>query len=446
MFRNPQRPLTRRQTARIVVAVSILAWATQTLVQQWGFGADVPPSSPPAAAPAPDALAAMLQNQTVERFVPPRDGAAPARLELRGEASVIGDDVKLRQVARWSEADAETFAPVADMVLFRLSRETPFKSVTLAEVKSTLHDAGVNLASIRFGGAARCVVSRVDVEYDQARALDQWINARTRDAETPASGPAAPAPEPAAPPAAVPLPGVAPVAAAVEVDEAAPTLRSMLLEDLAQRTRLPRESLQAAFKPADEKLLALGQPQFRFQVDNARARNLGDVVWNVTILTGDGSRQRATVTASARAWQTQLVAVGPIAARQLIRPEDVAERRTLIDRLGDDPMLRPDQAVGKQAARDLRAGTVLTAKMIDAVPLVRPGQFVTITLSQGGVQVKSVARALEGGAYGQTIRVKNETTREVFQVVINGPQTAAVGPVEVQTSSAAPAGVSAADR
>jgi hypothetical protein len=31
---------------------------------------------------------------------------------------------------------------------------------------------------------------------------------------------------------------------------------------------------------------------------------------------------------------------------------------------------------------------------------------------------------MEGGSYGQTIRVKNEATREVFQVVLTGPQTA----------------------
>lgn len=405
MFRNPQRPLTRRQTARVVLAVSILAWATQTLVQQWGFGAD--------------AVAAMRQNQTVERFLP-RDDFAPVRLELRPEASVIGDEVRLRQVARWSDADAPTFAPVAEMSLFRLSVEAPIKSITLEELKSILRDAGVNLASIRFGGSGRCVVSRVDVDYDETRVLDQWLAARTRDS---------------APEHSDPLPGDAPSRAAAPPTqpsaEASASLRSILLDDLSQRTRLPREALQVTFKPVDQKLLNLSQPQFRFHIDNARARNLGETQWNVTILSGDGSRQRVTVSASAKAWQNQLVAALPIAARQMIRPEDVTEQRVLVDRLSDEPMLRIDQAVGQQAARDIKAGAVLTAKMLDPVPLVRPGQFVTITLAQGAVQVKSVARALEGGAYGQTIRVRNDTTRETFHVVITGPQAAVVGPATV---------------
>jgi flagella basal body P-ring formation protein FlgA len=67
---------------------------------------------------------------------------------------------------------------------------------------------------------------------------------------------------------------------------------------------------------------------------------------------------------------------------------------------------------------------VLTARMVDAVQLVKAGQFVTVTLTQGTVNIKTVAKALEGGTYGQTIRVKNEATKDVFQVILTGPQTA----------------------
>jgi flagella basal body P-ring formation protein FlgA len=83
-----------------------------------------------------------------------------------------------------------------------------------------------------------------------------------------------------------------------------------------------------------------------------------------------------------------------------------------------------DQTVGQQAARELKPGTVLTARMIDPVQLVKTGQYVTISLDQGAVRIKTVARAMENGCYGQTIRVKNEATKEVFQVVVTAPQTA----------------------
>jgi flagella basal body P-ring formation protein FlgA len=324
------------------------------------------------------------------------------------------------------------------MVLLRLSGQAPFKSVSIEDIKSTLKDAGVNLAAIHFTGARHCTVNRVDVEYDEAKALEQWIKARQGERA------------PSAPPSTAPssdsmalatdanmatMARVEPVALEEQVaeDPASLTLRSQLACGLAERLKLPREALQMTFRSSDEKVLNLSEPQFKFQIDATRARNLGDISWNVTIVNGE-SKQKVTVSATAKAWQTQLVAARSISHKQMIRPEDVLERRTLIERIGSEPMLRVDQAVGQQAAHEIKAGTILTAKSIDPVPLVRAGQFVTITLAQGGVQVKTVARALEGGAYGQSVRVRNETTRETFQVVINGPQTAVIGPASTPVS------------
>ena len=81
------------------------------------------------------------------------------------------------------------------------------------------------------------------------------------------------------------------------------------------------------------------------------------------------------------------------------------------------------------AGRELKSGTVLTAKLIEPAVLVKSGQLVSIILTQGAIQAKSVARAMEQGTYGQSIRVKNEVTGNVFDVVVTGPQAAATGVV-----------------
>lgn len=86
-----------------------------------------------------------------------------------------------------------------------------------------------------------------------------------------------------------------------------------------------------------------------------------------------------------------------------------------------------DQCVGQQAATDLRPGVVMTAQLVDAVPLVKAGQLVTVNLTRGTVQLRSVARAMEQGALGQTIRVRNENTRDVLDVTVTGPQEARLG-------------------
>ena len=76
----------------------------------------------------------------------------------------------------------------------------------------------------------------------------------------------------------------------------------------------------------------------------------------------------------------------------------------------------------------MAAGTVLTARTVQAVPLARTGQFITVTLSRGGVRVKTVGRAMGEGSYGQTIKVKNEATKDVYEVVLTGPQEGTMGP------------------
>jgi flagella basal body P-ring formation protein FlgA len=194
---------------------------------------------------------------------------------------------------------------------------------------------------------------------------------------------------------------------------------------VADRLNLPVDSLQMAFKPLDEKVLNLCEPHFKFQIEPTRVRNLGTVEWDVTIITANGN-QEVTLSANARAWESQAVLMKPLAYHQLIQETDITEKRALVEILPDNPLVTKAQAAGTQASRDLKPGTVLDARMLDPVQLVRMGEFVTITVANGGVSIKTVARSMEAGSLGQTIKVKNETTRDIYDVVITGPQQASL--------------------
>ena len=195
------RPLTTRKKLQFLMLMMILAWATQTLLHQWARGADVGtnvPMSLRADAPPADALA--------EKFVPASPAAAggpfgSATLELRPEATVYGAEVRLKQICRWSDAQSAAFLPVADLVVLRLDGKTPFRSVSMDELKATLTDAKANLALIRFTGPTLCTVRRSDVAVDPKDGLQQWIDARQGNPVEPPKESAAPAPQPVAQPA-----------------------------------------------------------------------------------------------------------------------------------------------------------------------------------------------------------------------------------------------------
>ncbi len=288
------RPLSTRKKIQILVAFTILAWATHTLFQQWGRGAEIP--GRPSAAPEPVPSPAEPAEASAEKFVPGRH-AAPGTLELRGEASIYGGEVRLKQVCRWSEADAAMFVPVADLVVLRIDEHTLFKPIVLDDLRTALHDAGVNLASVRFSGPTLCTVRRSDAQAtDASLTMDQWIAVRRGVA--PGEAPAAPPrqQEIAMPvkltvtsepiPAAAVLPATRP-ATAVNAP-AVRSLRSLLLNDLSIRLGVPVEQLQVSFNPSNDNMLNLSEPQFRFNLDGRRVRNLGEVEWEVTVVVNGG--------------------------------------------------------------------------------------------------------------------------------------------------------------
>lgn len=425
-MRNGQ-PIGMKAQIRLLIALTILAWATQTLLQQWGFGQEVIGTAP-------------------MRFVPQDANLRGGTLELRAEATVTGAEVTLKQISRWSEADRNAFAAIENLVLLRLAPAAPYRTISLDEIKSTLHDAGVNLGRIRFVGATLCTVSRRDVAFNEGDALRQWVQAKDTLAEMELEQEQLDLAEPVASETA----NRAEVRLARETqrlvrpivtEPAAPTpaaqvqtvdgpvhrrLRDLLIEELAHQAGVAPELLVVDFKPQDDRLLKLSEPHFRFHATLKRGKSLGSAAWDV-IIESNGEMQKTQIGATARCWQQQLVVARPVAHRQIIRDEDVLDRRTLVDQLESAPLVVREHTVGQMAATELRPGMVLNARMIEAVPLTKTGQLVSVTIREGGVEIRSVARALEAGTFGQTIRVRNETTKDIFDVTMTGPQEAVMG-------------------
>src|SRR5204862_8299926 len=84
------------------------------------------------------------------------------------------------------DSDKAAFEPIADLVLFRLPRSSPYRTLAVKELRDTLHDAGVNLAVLRLAGATKCTVSRTDAKFDERTALEEWVAAKESATTKPA--------------------------------------------------------------------------------------------------------------------------------------------------------------------------------------------------------------------------------------------------------------------
>src|SRR5439155_24482000 len=104
-----------------------------------------------------------------------------------------------------------------------------------------------------------------------------------------------------------PAPASAPAAPRGALAEAPQTaLKDLLLADLQERLKLNARQLAVDFDAKDAQILALTTPLNRLDFDDRDAAALGKVRWNVVIQTDAGDRT-ATLRATARQWEDQLV-------------------------------------------------------------------------------------------------------------------------------------------
>lgn len=96
------------------------------------------------------------------------------------------------------------------------------------------------------------------------------------------------------------------------------------------------------------------------------------------------------------------------------------ERRDL-GTLAAGALQDPAAAVGMLPRRALPQGAVLSAAMLEAAPLVRRGQQVTIQAEITGLSVKSAGEALADGSQGELVRVRNLLTNKVITAIVMAP-------------------------
>lgn len=98
-----------------------------------------------------------------------------------------------------------------------------------------------------------------------------------------------------------------------------------------------------------------------------------------------------------------------------VRPEAV-ETTDLPDALAPNAL-----GDGWTAARSLRAGTVLTARLVEAPAVVEVGDPVQVVYARGAVRVVLAGEARQRGALGDEVRVYCDDTHSTFRVRLTGP-------------------------
>lgn len=119
-----------------------------------------------------------------------------------------------------------------------------------------------------------------------------------------------------------------------------------------------------------------------------------------------------------------------ITAGEMVQPQDLIWGKAAL--APADAPSDPDVMVGQIARRALRSGAAIAAHDVSAVQAVKANEVVTLTFEGDGVSLALQAKALTGGAVGETISVQNVSSKKTIQALVIGPGQAAVGPAAEQ--------------
>jgi flagella basal body P-ring formation protein FlgA len=94
-----------------------------------------------------------------------------------------------------------------------------------------------------------------------------------------------------------------------------------------------------------------------------------------------------------------------------------------------DPVTDPLAAVGQTSRRSLRAGDVLRNSSLTAPVLVKRGDAVAMIARFEGIEVSTAGEALDTGARGALVRVRNSSSGQTVRMRVTAPGT--VEPVDM---------------
>ena len=115
-----------------------------------------------------------------------------------------------------------------------------------------------------------------------------------------------------------------------------------------------------------------------------------------------------------------------VAARALVRGQRLSAQDLRIDErdvgtLRDGVIHDPAEVAGYLMTRPLAAGRVLQAGALQAPTLVERGRRVRMAVHNQGVRITMTGLALEDGALGETVRVRNPASQRVVEGMVVGP-------------------------
>jgi flagella basal body P-ring formation protein FlgA len=159
------------------------------------------------------------------------------------------------------------------------------------------------------------------------------------------------------------------------------------------------------------------------------------------VVRGGPSGPAAASAPAARGNVEVLTYARSINAGEIVQPQDLTWAK-MAGAPADAPA-DADAVIGLAAKRPLRAGAAVSQRDVSAPQVIKAGDVVTVTWSDGYVTLTMQGKAMRAATLGETVPVQNPVSKKVIEALATGPGQAVTGP-EAQRLKAAGAGQYAA--
>ena len=326
-------------------------------------------------------------------------------IRMHDVAGAAGSHITLEEVAELEGAPARALAAT---IVGRLGDGITGVTITDAQVRRALDDAGVNWALVSLQGFQRCRVERIEPRDAGAESVDA-------DPRAVASNPAN----------------------EVRLDTET-SLRAMVESKLIAAAGGEARDVRMTFSESDAERLNVSAMTTRYEVTPRSSTGLGRVPVQIVRYESDRPADRFTVAATVERRVRAIVATETLRPGDRIGPGDVEVRDVYLDQMPESPLDRVELVMGQVADARIVQGGVLFPDDIRSQILVKRGELVTVRAIAGNVVVRTVARAAEDGSLDQRIRLRQDRSRETFTAVVAGRRSCVIRVEDSSTSKASP--------
>lgn len=143
----------------------------------------------------------------------------------------------------------------------------------------------------------------------------------------------------------------------------------------------------------------------------------------VGVRCNDGKAWKLYIPTRVRLMQPVVVANRALSRGQRLEAQDLRIEHRDVGDLRRPAVRDPAQVLGYRVDRPIPPGRVVDAAMLSAPVLVERGRRVRLAVRTQGMDISMSGQAMEDGALGDTVKVRNTSSRAIVEGVVTGAGT-----------------------